>query len=63
METQTVQLKNCAVELSQPVKGRPGIIVVATSDGRKAVIGDGKGVDVDPVVQALIDRRVRNARG
>ena len=39
--TTAVQLDNCSVELSQPLKHRPDVIVIATSDGRRSVIGDG----------------------
>ena len=38
----SVQLDNFSVELSQPLKHRPDVIVIATSDGRRAVIGDGQ---------------------
>ena len=38
----TVQLDNFRVELSQPLKHRPNVIVIATSDGRRSVIGDGQ---------------------
>ena len=40
--TTAVQLDNCRVELSQPLKHRPNVIVIATSDGRRSVIGDGQ---------------------
>ena len=40
--TTAVQLDNCSVELSQPLKHRPNVIVIATSDGRRSVIGDGQ---------------------
>lgn len=39
-----VQLDNVRVELSQPLKDRPDVIVIATSDGRRAILGD----DHDP---------------
>ena len=38
----SVQLDNCRVELSQPLKDRPDVIVIVTSDGRRSVIGDGQ---------------------
>lgn len=38
----SVQLDNFRVELSQPLKHRPNVIVVVTSDGRRSVIGDGQ---------------------
>ena len=38
----TVQLDNFRVELSQPLKHRPNVIVIVTSDGRRSVIGDGQ---------------------
>ena len=38
----SVQLDNFRVELSQPLKHRPDVIVIATSDGRRSVIGDGQ---------------------
>jgi len=40
--TTAVQLDHCRVELSQPLKHRPDVIVIATSDGRRSVIGDGQ---------------------
>ena len=40
--TTAVQLDNCRVELSQPLRHRPDVIVIATSDGRRAVLGDGQ---------------------
>ncbi len=39
--TTAVQLDNCSVELSQPLKHRPDVIVIVTSDGRRSIIGDG----------------------
>ena len=41
MTTRNVQLDNVFVELSQPLKHRPAVIVIATSDGRRSIIGDG----------------------
>ncbi len=38
----SVQLDNCRVELSQPLKDRPDVIVIVTSDGRRSIIGDGQ---------------------
>ncbi len=40
MTTQAVHFENFAVELSQPLKDRPDVVVVATSDGRRCVLGD-----------------------
>ncbi len=40
--TPAVQLENFSVELSQPLKHRPDVIVIATSDGRRSIIGDGQ---------------------
>ncbi len=40
--TTAVQLDNFRVELSQPLKHRPDVILIATSDGRRTVIGDGQ---------------------
>ncbi len=40
--TTAVQLDKFSVELSQPLKDRPDVIVIATSDGRRSVIGDGQ---------------------
>ena len=37
-----VQLDDFRIELSQPLKERPDVIVIVTSDGRRAVIGDGQ---------------------
>ncbi len=42
MTTKNVQLDNVFVELSQPFSHRPDVIVIATSDGRRSVIGDGQ---------------------
>ncbi len=42
MTTKNVQLDNVFVELSQPLRHRPNVIVIATSDGRRSVIGDGQ---------------------
>ena len=36
----TIQLDDVSIELSQPLKDRPDVIVVATSDGRRCVLGD-----------------------
>ena len=38
----TVQVGNCCVELSQPLKHRPNVIVITASDGRRAILGDGQ---------------------
>ena len=35
-----VQLNDFRIELTQPLKDRPDVIVVATSDGRRCVLGD-----------------------
>ena len=37
-----VQLDDFRIELTQPLKDRPDVIVVATSDGRRCVLGDGQ---------------------
>ena len=56
--TTAVQLDNCRVELSQPLKHRPDVIVIVTSDGRRSVIGDGQDLfTVDEYRQ--IDRQNR----
>ncbi len=56
--TTAVQLDNFHVELSQPLKHRPDVIVIVTSDGRRAVIGDGQDLfTVDEYRQ--IDRQNR----
>ena len=39
--TTAVQLDHLRVELSQPLKHRPNVIVIVTSDGRRSIIGDG----------------------
>ena len=39
-----VQLDDFRIELSQPLKDRPDVIVITASDGRRAVIGDGQGL-------------------
>lgn len=38
----SVQLDNCSVELSQPLKDRPDVILIVTGDGRRSIIGDGQ---------------------
>ena len=56
--TIAVQLDNFRVELSQPLKHRPNVIVIVTSDGRRSVIGDGQDLfTVDEYRQ--IDRQNR----
>ena len=40
--TTAVQLDRFSVELSQPLKHRPDVLVIATSDGRRSIIGDGQ---------------------
>ena len=40
--TTAVQLDDTRVELSQPLKHRPDVILVTTSDGRRAILGDGQ---------------------
>ena len=42
MMTQAVHFENFDVELSQPLKHRPDVIVIASSDGRKTILGDGQ---------------------
>ena len=42
MTTASIQLDTCSVELSQPLKDRPDVILIATSDGRRTVLGDGQ---------------------
>ncbi len=37
-----VQLDNVRVELSQPIKDRPDVILIAASDGRCTILGDGR---------------------
>ena len=54
----SVQLDNFRVELSQPLKHRPDVIVIVTSDGRRSIIGDGQDLfTVDEYRQ--IERRNR----
>ncbi len=43
----SVQLGNCRVELSQPLQHRPDVIVIATTDGRRSIIGDGQDLFTD----------------
>ncbi len=60
--TQTVQFDDLQVDLSQPLKDRPDVIVIATSDGRCTVIGDG----LDPFTAdeyRQFYRSVNNDRG
>ncbi len=37
-----VQLDDFRIELSQPLKDRPDVIVITASDGRRAILGDGQ---------------------
>jgi len=41
MTTQAVHFDNFDVELSQPLEDRPDVVVIVTSDGRRAILGDG----------------------
>jgi len=53
-----VQLDDFRIELSQPLKDRPDVIVIVTSDGRRAILGDGQDLfTVDEYRQ--IDRQNR----
>ena len=36
-----VQLDDFSIELSQPFMDRPDVIVIASSDGRRTILGDG----------------------
>ena len=38
----TVKLDHFSVDLLQPLRHRPDVIVVCTSDGRRAILGDGR---------------------
>ena len=40
MTTQAVHFENFDVELSQPLADRPDLILITTSDGRRAILGD-----------------------
>jgi hypothetical protein len=53
-----VQLDDFRIELSQPLKDRPDVIVITASDGRRAILGDGQDLfTVDEYRQ--IDRQNR----
>ncbi len=41
MTTQAVHFDNFDVELSQPLKDRPDVVVITASDGRITILGDG----------------------
>ncbi len=41
MTTQAIHFDNFDVELSQPLKDRPDVVLITTSDGRRTIIGDG----------------------
>ena len=41
MTTQAVHFENFDVELSQPLKDRPDVVVITASDGRITILGDG----------------------
>ena len=40
----TIQFGDFHIELSQPLKDRPDVIVITASDGRRTILGDG----IDP---------------
>ena len=62
--TTAVQLDKFSVELSQPLKHRPDVIVIATSDGRRSVIGDGQDLfTVDEYRQLSRQHRTRKVAG
>ena len=37
-----VQLDDFRIELTQPLKDRPDVVVIAASDGRRTILGDGQ---------------------
>ncbi len=41
VRSKKLQFENFSVELSQPLKDRPDVILITTSDGRRAILGDG----------------------
>ena len=40
--TTVVKLDDISIEPSQPLTHRPDVIVIAASDGRKTILGDGQ---------------------
>ena len=42
-----VQLENFSISLSQPLEHRPDVVVIAASDGRKTILGDGTVFTID----------------
>ena len=62
MTTRNVQLDNCSVELSQPLKDRPDVILIVTGDGRRSVIGDGQDLFTDDEYRQ-IDRARKLGQG
>ena len=69
METHTsvtVKLDHFSVELMQPLRHRPDVIVVCTSDGRRAILGDGREpftpdeyLKVDSTLRSLVAAKLR----
>ncbi len=43
-----VQLDDFRIELSQPLKDRPDVVLITASDGRRTILGDG----MDPFTAA-----------
>ena len=41
MTKKAVHFDNFDVELSQPLKDRPDVVLITTSDGRRTILGDG----------------------
>ncbi len=41
MTAKAVHFNNFDVELSQPLEDRPDVVLIKTSDGRIAILGDG----------------------
>jgi len=37
-----VQLDDCSIELTQPLKDRPDVVLITASDGRRTILGDGR---------------------
>ena len=42
MTTQAIHFENFDVELSQPLKDRPDVVLITASDGRRSILGDGR---------------------
>jgi hypothetical protein len=57
MSHETVNIGGIEITVSQPLANRPNVILVETSDGRRAILGDGR--DVNALAIDLADAEMR----